>query len=89
MTTLGTINLDFQMWGASWWGDVAERTAILVERGEYLLMPMWDRCAKDVFDDWLVIRGERNRVPARFALPWVTEHLIRRVSVPGQEAERA
>lgn len=79
-STLGTLNLDFQMWGASWGGDVAERTAILVERGDTFSMPMWDRTARDTWDEWLVIRGEWERVPPRFALPWVTEHLMREAS---------
>ncbi len=77
MTTLGTLNLDFQIFGCSWDGDVAERTALVVERGETFLLPMWDRTARDIFDEWLVIRGDRQRVPERFALPWLAEHLIR------------
>jgi hypothetical protein len=80
-STLGTLNLDFQLWGASWAGNVAERTAILAERGDTFSLPMWDRTAQDTWDEWLVIRGEWERVPPRFALPWMTEHLMREASV--------
>lgn len=73
------VALQFAIWRYAVTGDAGETVALLAEgKDGYVVMPMWDRTARDLASSFVAYGDEAyHRVRDRAALPWVTEHLIR------------
>lgn len=72
---------DFQIliWGYSILGDAVDHVALIAEQGHVWDYPVWDRTASDLDGSLRSIDGgDYERVPDFWALPWVTESLLRR-----------
>lgn len=66
------------VWGAAWDGDdLAERTAMLAEKGDCALPAMWDRTAANLCDQVIIDNDGVTRVPDWWALPWLADHIVR------------
>lgn len=61
------------IWGAAWWGDVAELTAMLVESPQFIQRPMWDRTKADLDSQVLISDDGVTRAPDSWALPYSWE----------------
>lgn len=72
-----TFAADLQVWGASWSGDASEPTAMVAEQGHAYSIHMWDRTAEDLLGSFIDDGSGWRGVPQRWALPWLTEWLMR------------
>jgi hypothetical protein len=69
--------LQVDVWGAAWDGDLAERTAMLAEKPDALVIPMWDHTEDYLRAGTLITDEGVTRLPYRYALPWLFDWLVR------------
>lgn len=73
MADLFPFEPQIDIWGAAWWGDVAELTAMLVESPRFIQRQMWDRTKADLDCEVIVSDDGVTRVPDSWALPYAWE----------------
>ena len=74
--TFASWSFQLDVWGYELQGDL-ELSAQIAEDRDYTMPLPWDQTARELESMELWQGSERQEVPERWALPWVTEHLIR------------
>lgn len=66
------------IWGAAWFGDLAEVTAMLAEsRSLWIPLHPWDHARQYLREGAVVTDEGVTTLPYRYALPFAADYLIR------------
>lgn len=77
---VGAMPFDVQVmiWGAAWWGELADLNAMLAESPDHIQRRMWDSTKADLDTQVLLCPDGVSRPPDSWALPHAWEWKLRR-----------